>query len=194
MYHIYHTTGFILRSTPIGESNKLFYIYTEDFGNITAVAQGVRELKSKLRYSLQDLCMSEVSVVRGKGMWRITSAQPLEHYRIFFDTPEKKYLVAHIAVMLNRMLPGEEQNKQLFAVLENAFLFLKKHSFSFEDVRRAECIINLQILATLGYATDKPELSLFIQKPISQEQLSSMEGKETRAIKEINETLAQSQL
>ena len=54
MHHIYHTEGIILGSRNFGEAGKYYYIFTRDLGMITAGAQGVRKMSSKLRFVLQD--------------------------------------------------------------------------------------------------------------------------------------------
>lgn len=79
MYHIYHTRGVILGSVPIGESNRFYKIFTEEMGLVHATAQAVREAKSKLRYSLQDFSWASFDLVKGREVWRITSAQGIEN-------------------------------------------------------------------------------------------------------------------
>jgi hypothetical protein len=49
-------------------------IFTRDFGLVTAVAQGIRLEKSKLRYYVQNYSFAVFSLVRGKEFWRLTSA------------------------------------------------------------------------------------------------------------------------
>jgi len=194
MHHIYHTSGFILDSRTIGESNRLLYIYTKQFGNITAIAQGVRELKSKLRFNATDFSMSDVSMVRGKHMWRITNAQAHALYYLFFDSPEKKRIVVHIAMLIKRLVPGEEKNEELFSVLEHFVDILKRESLSKKELRGAELIVNLQILNTLGYGTNDAALQQFLHTPLTRELLAQMNGSEKRAVSEINTALAESQL
>ena len=53
-HHVYTTPAYLIESTPSGEANKSYLLFTKDLGMIRATAQGVRLLKSKLRYSLQD--------------------------------------------------------------------------------------------------------------------------------------------
>ena len=50
-YIIYQTEGVILSKTNFGEADKLFYIFTEQFGLIRASANGVLNLKSESELS-----------------------------------------------------------------------------------------------------------------------------------------------
>ncbi len=91
MHHIYNTEGFVIGGTNVGEANKLLKIFTKDFGMITGSAQGIRHLKSKLRYSLQDFSYSSVSLVKGKEMWRVVNAERKENLFISLRAEKKKF-------------------------------------------------------------------------------------------------------
>jgi len=75
MYSIQTTPGFIIDSRTYGEAGKMLFIFTRDLGLVMAVAQGIRFERSKLRPFTQDYSFGEFSFVRGKEMWRLTSAQ-----------------------------------------------------------------------------------------------------------------------
>jgi DNA repair protein RecO (recombination protein O) len=60
MHHIYHTEGFILSSRNVGEANKILTIYTREIGFVKALAQGVRLVKSKLRFALHDFSYTNI--------------------------------------------------------------------------------------------------------------------------------------
>ncbi len=78
MYSIQTTPGFIIDSRAYGEAGKMLFIFTRDLGLVMAVAQGIRFERSKLRPFTQDYSFGEFSFVRGKEMWRLTSAQEFD--------------------------------------------------------------------------------------------------------------------
>lgn len=126
-YHLYHTHGFVLGSAPRGEGNRSFTLFTRELGLITATAQSVREERSKLRYGLAELSLSDITLVRGKDSWRLTSALCIENlYATFHHTPETVKLFGRIFRLLRRLVAGEEQNEQLFKAIEEAVEFLKR--------------------------------------------------------------------
>jgi DNA repair protein RecO (recombination protein O) len=127
---IYTTEGFILKSLNFGEANKYFFIFTKDFGLIKAAAQGVRLLKSKLRYSLADLSFGQVSIVRGKEIWRITSAEK----KLILTEGNKVLLLSRLFSLLLRLLHGEEKNSSLFDYLKEGFFFLEQNKISEENL------------------------------------------------------------
>ena len=75
MHHKYSTEAFILKSLHHKDADKVYVLFTENFGLIRASAQGVRLLKSKLRYHLSDFSCINISLVRGRDYWRIVGAE-----------------------------------------------------------------------------------------------------------------------
>jgi hypothetical protein len=83
MYHKHTTFAFVLNVSPSGEKNHFITLFTRGFGMVRAKAQSVRVADSKLRYALQEFSYIEVSLVKGKEIWRITNALPI--YNVYFE-------------------------------------------------------------------------------------------------------------
>lgn len=77
MHTIHTTPALVVGSKPNGEASKLIFLFTREFGLITAVAQGIRFEKSKLRYCAQDYNLGIFSLVKGKEFWRLVGAEEL---------------------------------------------------------------------------------------------------------------------
>ena len=126
MYHLYHTPAFVLGSEPFGEGSKRFTLFTRELGLISGNATSVREERSKLRYALQDFSYSDITLVRGKDSWRLTSAVLIENiYNVFRNTPEVAALFGRVFRLLQRLLAGEEKNEKLFDAVMEGFNFLR---------------------------------------------------------------------
>lgn len=149
-HHIYHTRGIILSSQPSGESNRFYKIFTEELGLIGAAAQSVRDGKSKLRYVLQDRALIHVDLVRGKEVWRITSALEEEPLDITGGDAQKKLYVRACA-FVERLLHGESRESNLFADLRAFATYLKKEQVPEQLFAAGEALSALRALATLGY-------------------------------------------
>ena len=197
MHNIYTTEGFILKSANFGEANKYFFVFTKEFGLIKAAAQSVRQLKSKLRYGLTDYSLAQVSVVRGREIWRLTSA--LEKFSLEISNKEgnseKFLLLSRIFSLLLRLLHGEEKNDLLFESVKEGMIFLKKEELKQEDLVNFECILALRILSTLGYIGKMADFDRFTTSPyFTRELLTEMNTLKTRAILEINKSLKETHL
>lgn len=167
MHTIFETDAFILKSTTTGEANKHFDLFTQDFGLIRASAQGVRYLKSKLRYSLTEYSLIHVSLVRGKEFWRITTATKISDTMADLSTKVVQQALLRIFSLLRRLLQGEETHKELFEVIMTMYEtlkdFEKRNSFELETsdtkdfnlwINAVEEVTVLRILHLLGYVND----------------------------------------
>jgi DNA repair protein RecO (recombination protein O) len=162
-YHIYQTEGYVLESMNVGESNKLLTLFTKELGLVRAAAQNIRSSQSKLRYSVQEMSFGTFALVRGKEVWRLTSARKL----ISLYDPRLpvtlRRMFARLLALVVRLVPGEQKNTDLYAVLSalSAFCFSKEAS----DMRASalakeiELLASLRVLSTLGYTTDASALT-----------------------------------
>ena len=196
MHHIYHTQGFILGSHASGEANRSFRVFTKDLGLIKASAQGVRYLKSKLRYSLHDFSFCELSLVRGKESWRITGAiKQTNIHESFRGDREMLAVFARVFALLDRLLSGEEKNERLFDYLIEAVRFARAKKESSRLVRNFEYILVLRVLSSLGYLGTSPDTSPFVESPFwSEDLIVGMNPVMARILQEINKSLKETQL
>lgn len=200
-HHIYTTEGFVLGNFPFGEGNSYLHIFTRDLGLIGASARSVRDIKSKLRYGLQDFCYSTVSLVRGKHEWKVTSALSDKNFyhRFAQDALSKKqdkFLVcAHAFSLIKKLVAGEEKNEALFDILKSSLNFLEENDLSKEELSLFECVLMLRIVSNLGYLTSDTNLKTFAESvEWSKELLLRMQDHKKKAISEINMSIRESQL
>jgi len=196
MHHIYHTKGFVFGSSPSGEANRFFRIFTRDLGFVRASAQGVRFLKSKLRYSLHDFSYCDLSLVRGKELWRVTGAVKKENlFEALRAEPKMFAVFSRVFALLERLLSGEEKNEPLFNYLEEAVLFALAENPLKELIRNFEYILVLRILSSLGYLGSSADFGIFVESPYwSKDLLLKLDGVMPRVLGEINKSLKETQL
>ena len=196
MYTIYTTPAFILKSSPQGESNRLYTLFTKDFGLLRASAQGVRFLKSKLRYKLQEFNLVEITLVRGKEHWRITNVGAEQSLSAEFkDNRPVLAIFARVFALLRRLLHGEEKNGLLFAHLEETLKFFSAKNLPVGDLTSLECILVLRLLHSLGYLGSSPEAEEFVASPFWDESvLLKMGNWKKQALSVINQSLQETQL
>ena len=160
-YRIYHTDGYIIDSFNSGESNKVFTILTSELGTISATAQGVRKLQSKLRYSLQDLSYAKFALVRGKDVWRITGAEKITNIYDKKVPIQIRQSLTRVLSFIKRLSPGEAVNKNVFDEFGklHKFLLLPKLVRDNIDLMAIENLAYLRIAHHFGYGTTSGVLS-----------------------------------
>jgi recombinational DNA repair protein (RecF pathway) len=71
----YVTQCLVIESYDQGEHDRVYKLFTREFGMITAHAKSVRKLESKLRAHVMPRSMSLVTLVQGKEIWRLVGAE-----------------------------------------------------------------------------------------------------------------------
>jgi DNA repair protein RecO (recombination protein O) len=194
MHHIYHTHGFIIRSSNTGEANKFLVIYTKELGLVRAVAQGIRHQKSKLRFALQDLSYARIDLVRGRDVWRVTSAATIELFALLRQSKESLLIMYRISQLLERISDGEEPQESIFSELIDAFFMLNQANIPEETRTALELHLVLRSMSTLGYVGDNVLLSQYIATPFREVACSDLLRDKALIVSHINNALKESQL
>jgi DNA repair protein RecO (recombination protein O) len=195
MYKIYETKGYVLSSIPSGEADRLLNVFTKELGLVRAKAQGIRYEKSKLRFSTQDFSEVNISLVRGKGYWRLVNASSESNLFQEIKDRNKLEVVLRIFSLLERLIQGEEKNDDLFNILDSAISYLSNTDIKKEDLLDVECVIVLRILNNLGYVGNNKNLSFFtLGSDMHDDVAKEMKTERKHALTEINRALKESQL
>lgn len=193
-HNIYHTRGIILGSTPSGESNRSYKIFTEELGLVFGVAQSVREGKSKLRYTLQDYSFVTVDLVRGKEVWRIISAGADRPLEIIKNDPTRIKMFARFSTFLLRMLAGQWRDQELFDEAIRVADFLEKWEIKREMTLTFETLVALRVLVHLGYMDGEGYEKFLSRDAYSEEALEEMGKIRLSILPKINEAIDASHL
>lgn len=193
MHHIYHTEGIILGSRNSGEAGRYYHIFTRELGMVRATASGVRKISSKLRYVLQDFSYVKVDLVKGRDIWRVTSASKTNTLEDVSKRTDTLRVFANIARLLKRLLPGEEQNDALFTELLGGLMVLEK-TYTKEELQNIEAVIVLRMLNNLGYIGEQENLKDFILSPFLMDVLPNISANRSEILNQINRALKETQL
>lgn len=190
---VYQSPAFVLGGTNIGDADRYVDLFTRDIGLVRAVAQSVRKERSKLRYSLQPYTFGNVSLVRGRDVWRLTGAvEDHSVYHTLKDKPQKIILLYNITTLLKRLLQGEEQNEYLYDTFMSFVSELERTTAENEELKRMEYLTVLRVLFSLGYVEKKEDL--YDSHAYTEEFLEKIMKNEEAIVTEINEALKESHL
>ncbi len=193
MNHVYSTQAFVLKSFPINESNKKLVLLSRDFGVMRVNAQAVRKMESKLRPMIQDYSHAEFSVVRGNQGWRLVNAANSENLRAML--PKEKFLVlAKVFVLLDRFIPEEDGDNEIFSIVENFSNFLKTETMDSRDLDGLEILTALKILNLLGYLENKNNFLNLVNGEYSLESIREILKHKTESIRVVNQAIKESHL
>jgi DNA repair protein RecO (recombination protein O) len=188
MHKIYHTDCFVISNRNISEADKIFFLFTRDFGLISAIAKGIRKESSKLRYSLQNNSEVKVSLVKGKEFWRITNAMHIEHYKFSFENHK---ILNRVNLFLKRIVPPESQDIRLFGIYKSFIGYLLVLD---KDLDKIEMGMVLYILHFCGYLEEKEYFKEFIDSNFSEESLNFISKHHKEILSIVNKAIAGSHL
>jgi len=144
---LYKTEGIVLKSTEFEEADKIVTIYTKNYGKISAIAKGVRKIKSKFGSSLEILTHSIFLIYKGRNIDIVSQTEILES---FFSTSKEviKFAFAVNCVeMVNKLTEEREINIGLFNLLKEVLHYLRKT----DDPKLLTLSFKWQTISLLGY-------------------------------------------
>ncbi len=115
----YKTRGFVFKRQDRNEADRVFSIFTEDYGRLEIFAKAIRKMPSKLRAGIDAFCLSEIEFVQGKHHKTLTDARVLRRY----VQPDASSLMwmQRISNVLDEGLHGPVKEAQLFSLLQEVF-------------------------------------------------------------------------
>ncbi len=190
MYQKYQTEVLVLGSGERGEADRLFVLFTKDFGLVRARASSVRSEKSRMRYAMQNYARANAALVKGKRGWRVAGASALKGGK---GDPRGVAAFARIGQLTIRLVHGEEKNDYLFAALAEAHEALMVETC--EAYGTIEIVCVARILYALGYISNEAlSTALFTHTAYTGESLVEAETLKDKLLSSINKAIAQTHL
>jgi DNA repair protein RecO (recombination protein O) len=117
MSRTYKATGINLKSTPLGENDRLVTILTREHGLVRAVAAGSRKLQSKLGGRSEPFVVNELLIAKGRSLDKITQAETLESYPGLGQDLKKLTAGQYLAELTLYQAFSDQAQEELFSLL-----------------------------------------------------------------------------
>lgn len=134
----YTTKCLVLGYFDQGESDRVYKIFTREFGLVMVHAKSIRKLESKMRAHVMPHAFSLVTLVKGKEVWRLVGAE---------EQKESSDVHYEVSELVTRFIHGEEPHKELFDRIEE---FVEKSVIY--DKKNYRILFYYILLVELGYA------------------------------------------
>lgn len=123
----YRTKVFVYKKKDRGEADRIFTVFSYDFGKLEIYAKGIRKIDSKLKSGIDIFFLSEIEFVQGKRKI-LTDALLIEKFSNISNTPEKFLIARKIAKVLDNFIKGEEHDHEIFNLIKEIFTRLNEYS------------------------------------------------------------------
>lgn len=117
----YKTRAFVFKKNDINEADRVFSVFTDNFGRLDIFAKAIRKTISKLRSGIDIFSMSEIEFIQGKNRKTLTDASKIEKFDNIFQDLEKFKIANKIGEVLDNFIKGEERDKDIFSLVNEAF-------------------------------------------------------------------------
>jgi DNA repair protein RecO (recombination protein O) len=108
----YQTTGIVLGRTNFGEADRIIRFITPDHGKISAVAKGIRRVKSKAGGHLEPFGEVSLMLAQGRSLDVVASARLIWYPHKMAEDYDRLSLAFMVATLVDRFAhPGEPQTE-----------------------------------------------------------------------------------
>ncbi len=127
----YQTNAIVLKREDIFEADRLYHLYTEDFGKVRTIAGSVRKIKAKLTGHLEpfNLVWVELMTKKGGDLFITTALSEISLLESN-ASPNQISLFVKMSDFALKMLRGQEKDKAMWDFILNSFLAAKKAGLS----------------------------------------------------------------
>lgn len=152
----YQTPGIVLSRSNFGEADRVIRLLTPYHGKISAVAKGVRKIKSRLAGHLEPFAETGLMLATGKNLDVITSARLIWYPHKLTDSIERLNLAFMVTLATDRLTEADQPQPKLYELLRSTL-------HDIDDSAKGsvmELWFKLNLLDTLGYRPDLSECSI----------------------------------
>lgn len=107
----------VLRKKEVGETDRLYTLYTAEQGKVQLVAKGVRKSEAKLAGQLETLMQGLVIVVKGRGTGKIAGAVAEKNFLHVRTDGDVLRRILDTVNIFERLVGWDEPDQELFQLL-----------------------------------------------------------------------------
>jgi len=157
MSQTYTTTALVLKRRDYQEHDRLFCLYTRDFGKIDVLAKGTKKISSKLNSYLEPFYLIKVMIAKGKGFDKLANCNLIEGYQNLRQDLFGFALINYLAEITDNLILGQTQSYDKFDLLLKTLEVLDQEigKKGKEKLLLLANLYGLKLLSLLGY---QPEI------------------------------------
>jgi len=152
------TRGFVFKKNDINESDRVFSVFTDNFGRIDIFAKAIRKITSKLRNGIDIFFLSEIEFIQGKNKKTLTDAITIEKFSNIARDLEKLKTANQIGEILDNFIKGQEKDEEIFNLINETFIKLNNfqlgHPLGLSNFQFLYYYFLWNALSLLGYHSE----------------------------------------
>lgn len=142
--------GLVIRTTDLGESDRLITIFTEEEGIVTARARGARSFKSRKMSATMQFCYSSFVLYRSGDKYQVREAELIESFFDIRSSIEALALAGYVCEVLDDVGVCESEIDLLRLALNSLYAV----SRSLYPLPKIKATFEIRCAAILGFMPD----------------------------------------
>jgi len=147
----YRTQGFIFKKKDILEADRVFSVFTYDFGRLEVFGKAIRKIASKLRGGIEIFSLSEIEFIQGKNRKTLTDTIAIEKFSNIMQDPARLEISHKISDILDNFIKGQEKDELIFNLLKETLNKLNNPKLQASSIQLIYCYFLWNFLSALGY-------------------------------------------
>ncbi len=147
----YRTQAIVLGHIEYGEADRILTLFTYQRGKITAIAKGVRKIRSHKAGHLEPFTNVNLFLAKGRNLDIITQAETVNPHMGLREDLERVAFASYVVEVLDRFTYEEGQNVAMFRLLEETLTRLDTQS----NLETVVHFYEMRLLELLGF---RPQL------------------------------------
>ena len=147
----YRTQGFVFKKRDVLEADRVFSVFTYDFGRLEIFGKAIRKITSKLRGGIEIFSLSEVEFIQGKNRKTLTDTIAIEKFSNIIQDPVRLEISHKISEVLDNFIKGQEKDESVFALLKETLNKLNNPKLQVSSVQQIYCYFLWNFLSAIGY-------------------------------------------
>lgn len=140
--------GIVIKEIRYKDTSKILTIYTRNNGKISAMARGAYKAKSQLMAGSQLFSHNEYQLNKGRNFYYLNQADVVESFYSIRENISRVMYGSYILELVDLSTMAEEDNENLFLLLEKGLSVLAKLDENFLEFILA---YELKYISFLGY-------------------------------------------
>lgn len=147
---LYKAEGVVLRTRAWGEADRIVTLLSPERGKFPVMAKGARRPRNRLAAGTQLFSYVEILAATGASLGSISQCDIKDSFRDLRDDLTKMTYGAYIAEMVDELVPENEPDEELFALVLHLFYLLRHR-----NPRIVVVIAAVKLFSRAGY---RPQL------------------------------------
>ncbi len=151
-FRSFRVDAIVLKHRDYGEADRILTLYTRQRGKLSAIAKGVRKVRSRKAGHLEPFTSASLLLSTGRTWFLVSQAEAQEMFPNLTTNLELLGYASYLVELVDRFTYEEEENSQIFTLLKNSLTRLDEGQYPSQLIVR---YFEVRLLDVLGF---RPEL------------------------------------